>query len=132
MMRWIAGLGAALVLPACGDGSGSRAAQTDPASLAPGQAPAVRIISPDSGATRESGSKVTIHAVVEDAGAVIARVEFYDDNRLIGTKSDPPYIITSGRLKAGTHELCAVAVDFDGTPTASAPVTLFVVRGDDD
>ena len=97
-----------------------------------GQPPSVRIISPDSGATRSEGSKIAIKAAVTDPDAVIVRVDFYDDNRLIGSKSKPPYTITYERLKAGTHELCAVAVDVDGIPAASPPVTLFVVRGDGD
>jgi hypothetical protein len=94
--------------------------------------PSVRIISPESGATRSEGSKVTIKAVVADTDAVVVRVDFYDDNRLIGSRSKTPYTLTTERLKGGTHELCAVAIDSDGNPTASPPVTLFVVRGDGD
>ena len=124
------------MIPACGDGPGSHSApQTDsqnPAVAATGQPPVNRIVSPESGATRTEGSKIAIKAVATDPDGVIERVEFYDDNRLIGSKSDPPYTLSTGRLKAGTHVLCAVAVGFDGSTTASSPVTLFVVREDDD
>jgi hypothetical protein len=136
MIRWIAALGAALLLPACGDGPGGQsapeAAGQAPAAVGTGQPPSVRIISPESGAARSEGSKITIKAVVTDPDAVVVRVDFYDDNRLIGSRSKTPYTITYERLKAGTHELCAVAIDVDGNPTASPPVTLFVVRGDGD
>ena len=131
MMRWIAALGAALLIPACGDGPGS-SSSTEAGSQSTGQPPSIRIVSPESGATRREGSKITIEAVATDPNAAIARVDFYDDNRLIGSKAKPPYTITYGRLKAGTHELCAVAVDPNGIPFASPPVTLFVVRGDRD
>jgi chitinase len=132
MMRWMAGLVAVLVLPACGDGGGSHSG-TDVQGLDPsghpaaGQASNVRIISPDTGTSTTEGSNITIRAVA-DLNVAIARVDFYDDNRLIGSKSSPPYDISYKRLKTGTHELCAVAFDLAGNPTASPPVTLFVVH----
>ena len=132
MMRWVAGLAAVLVLPACGDGpgapSGTNAEGRDPT----GQPPSVRIISPDSGSSSPEGSTLTIRAVATDPDAVIERVEFYDDTRLIGSKSSPPYTISTRRLESGTHVLCAVAIDHDGIPVASPPVTLFVVQGKGD
>lgn len=130
MKRWIAGLAAALVLPACGDGGGSPSATgLDPSGHpAAGQPANVRIVSPETGTSASEGSSITIRAVV-DLNVAIARVDFYDDNRLIGSKSNPPYTISYRRLKSGTHELCAVAIAADGTPTASPPVTLFVVQG---
>ena len=132
MMRWLAGLAAVLLLPACGDGSGRPRDGRDPAGTPAGQVPSVRIISPESGASSTEGSTIPIEAVVIDPNGVVLRVDFYDDNRLIGSASSPPYIISYRRLRARTHLLCAVAVDFDGVPFASPPVTLFVVRGDGD
>src|SRR6185436_143858 len=140
MMRWFAGLAAALLLPACGsgNGSGTSAATTPdggdpaaaPAAPATGQAPSIRIIRPDSGASVPEGSTITLEAEVTNPTANVARVEFYDENQLIGSASSPPYTLSYGRLKAGSHRLCAVAVDSNGITTASAPVTLFVVQGD--
>src|SRR5262245_4297826 len=138
MNRWMAGLAAALLIPACGggNGSGSSTAATpdggDPAGAsAPpptGQAPSIRIIRPDSGSSVPEGSTITIEAEVANPTADVARVEFYDDNKLIGSASSPPYTLTTGPLKEGTHDLCAVAIDHQGATTASVPVTLFVVR----
>lgn len=140
MMRWVAGLVAILLLPACGGGSPSESeAGTQggkpsgaPADVSSGQVPSVRIIRPDSGSSSPEGSTITIEAAVTDPNAAIARVEFYDDNRLIGSKSSPPYIIHYGPLKAGTSLLCAAAIDVEGVPTASTPVTLFIVQGNSD
>jgi hypothetical protein len=133
MLRWIAGLVAVLVLPACGDGGGGRSGRgaegPDPAAPAGGgQRPSVRIISPESGSSSPEGSTIEIQALVTDPDGTIVRVEFYDDNRLIGSDESPPYTLSFGRLKPRTYVLCAVAIDADGNPIASAPVTLFVVR----
>lgn len=140
MMRWIAGLVAVLLLPACGDGPGTPLSTVgggkEPVGSSPGlstsQLPSVRIINPESGATSPEGSTITIEAVATNPNAAIARVEFYDDNRLIGSKSSPPYIISYELLRSGSHLLCAAAIDIDGVAVASAPVTLFVVQGNGD
>ena len=122
-----------LVLPACGDGPGTPAGtDVQAAGVATGQPLSVRIISPDSGSSSPEGSTLSIQAVVTDPDAVIERVEFYDDSRLIGSKSSPPYTLSTRRLEGGTHQLCAVAIDLAGSPVASAPVTLFVVREERD
>jgi hypothetical protein len=141
MMRWIAGLvAAALLLPACGNGSGTppspAADGKEPAgsspSLSPSQPPSVKIINPETGATSPEGSSITIEAVAINPNAAIARVEFYDDSRLIGSQSSPPYILSYGPLTSGSHRLCAAAIDIDGVPVASDPVTLFVIQGNGD
>jgi len=136
MIRWIAGLVAVLLLPACGDGggspSGANAEGRDPTAPSAGQPPSIRIVSPDSGSSSSEGSTITIRAVATDPDAAIVRVEFYDDARLIGSRSSPPYTISYRRLEAGTHQLCAVAIGIDGIPAASTPVTLFVVQGKGD
>jgi len=128
MMRWLAGRAAALLLPACGDGWRNRNAggSNGPGS---GQLPRIRISTPDTGASVPEHSKITIEAEVTDPNAVVARVDFYQDNRGIGSAGSPPYTL-SYALKKGAHQLCAVAVDFDGVPVASPPVTVFVVKGD--
>jgi hypothetical protein len=135
-IRWIAGVAAVLILPACGDGSGKPFADSqDPGSsgAGSGQLATIRIIRPDSGATASVGSSVTIEAEVTDPKASIDRVDFYDNTKKrIGSVSRPPYVLSYGRLKAGAHQLCAVGVDFEGTIVSSPPVTLFVVRGNGD
>jgi chitinase len=140
MMRWIAGLVAVLLLPACGDGPGTQLSTVgdgkEPVGSSPGpstsQLPSVRIINPESGASSPEGSTITIEAVATNPNAAIARVEFYDDNRLIGSKSSPPYLISYDLPRSGSHQLCAAAIDIDGVAVASAPVTLFVVQGNGD
>jgi len=133
-MRWIAGLAAALLLPACGGGGGSHNGH-DPVGTpddgGTSQPPSIRIISPASGATSPERSTIDIQAELSDPGAAVARVDYYEDNRRIGSASTPPYTLSYGPLKAGAQLLCAVAVDIDGNlVVASPPVTLFVLKGD--
>src|SRR5262245_51771990 len=135
MMRWIAGLAAVLILPACGDGTHSKGRNSagNPDDPGPVQAMSVRIVSPESGATAPERSTIIIEAAVSDPNASFARVDFYDDNRRIGSASSPPYTMTYGPLKGGTRLLCAVAVDFEGNLlVASPPVSVFVIKGDGD
>jgi hypothetical protein len=131
MMRWIAGLSAALLLPACGDGTAADVDGRNPAvptALGGGQPPIVRIVSPAPRATFQEGGTVTIQAVAADPNAVLARVNFYDGDQLIGGKSAPPFVIAYGGLTAGSHVLTAVAIDIEGITSVSPPVTIFVVR----
>jgi Bacterial Ig domain len=140
MMRWIAGLVAVLLLPACGDGPGTQLSTVgdgnEPVGNSPGlstgQPPSVIITNPETGASIPEGSTITVEAVATNPNAAIARVEFYEDNRLIGSKSTPPYRISYGPLRGGSHLLCAAAIDIHGIALASAPITLFVVQGNRD
>lgn len=131
----------AILLPACGGGSGKPFANDSTGGdsgggsagqAGGGQRPTVRIIRPDSGATASEGSSITIEAEVTDPNASLDRVDFYDNNRRVGSASSPPYVLSYGRLKSGTHQLCAVGVEFDGSTISSAPVTLSVVQGSGD
>lgn len=139
-IRWVAGLAAALLIPACGGGSGRPFAGNStggdsggaPSGAGNGQLVTIRLVSPASGSSASAGSTVTLQAEVSDPNSVVARVEFYDDHQRIGSDEDPPYTLSYKHLKAGTHQLCAVAVEFDGRTVASAPVTLFVVQGSGD
>jgi len=136
MKRWIAVLSAALLLPACGDGS---TADVDgrnpavPAALGSGQPPVIRLVSPGPRATFQEGGTATLQAVAADPNAVLARVNFYDGDQLIGGKSAPPFVVPYGGLTRGSHVLTAVAIDIEGITSVSLPVTIFVVqRGSED
>ena len=135
MLRWIVGLSAALLLPACGDGEGSADAEGKkpdqvPAALGSGQPPFIRIVSPAPRSTFQEGATATLQAVAADPNAILARVSFYDGDRLIGGKSAAPFLIAYGGLAPGTHILTSVAVDIEGITSVSPPVTIFVVRRD--
>lgn len=131
MLRWIAGLSAALLLPACGTGSSTDVDGRNPAvpaALGSGQPPFVRIVSPAPRATFQEGGTATLQAVAADPNAILARVNFYDGDRLIGGKSAAPFVVAYGGLAAGSHVLTAVAIDIEGISSVSPPVTIFVVQ----
>jgi hypothetical protein len=136
MLRWLASLSAALLLPACGDGSGS--ADVDgrnpapPPSLGTGQPPFVRIVSPGPRSSVPEGSTITVQAVAADPNSILARVDFYDGDRLVGGKLSAPFFVALGRLEPGSHVLTAVAIDIEGIATVSAPVTVFAVKEPDE
>ena len=130
MLRWAAGLSAILLLPACGSGSPDAEGRNPqvPPTLGSGQPPFVRIVSPGPRSSVPEGATITIQAVAGDPNAILAVVNFYDGDRLIGGKSSAPYLTRLGGLTAGAHVLTAVAVDIEGITTVSTPVTVFVVK----
>jgi len=129
-------MAAALLLPACGDGSSADVDGRNPAvptALGSGQPPYVRMVSPAPRATFQDGGTATLQAVATDPNAILARVNFYDGDQLIGGKSAPPFVVAYGGLTPGSHVLTAVAIDIEGITSVSPPVTIFVVqRGSED
>src|SRR5215831_3312850 len=101
MRRWIAGLAAAVLLPACGDGSKSQSASDvngppppdTTGALGTGQPPFVRIISPGPRTKCHEGATVLLQAVAVDPNSLITRVNFFDRDRLIGGKSTVPFTV---------------------------------------
>jgi len=124
-------MAAVLLLPACGDGSSADVDGRNPAvpaALGGGQPPIVRLVSPAPRATFQEGGTATLQALASDPNAVLARVNFYDGDQLIGGKSAPPFVVAYGGLTPGSHVLTAVAIDIEGITSVSPPVTIFVVR----
>jgi hypothetical protein len=134
--RILLAIGAAILIPACGGGGGSdgapAASQPSQTSLGDGQPPLVRIVSPGSGTTCHEGATVTLQAVAVDPDALIARVDFFDGSKPIGSKLAPPFNVSWSGVKAGAHIVTAVAFDVQGLSATSDPVTIFVVARDGD
>jgi hypothetical protein len=87
--------------------------------------PSVSIASPTTGATL-TGGRVTLAATASDDVAV-ARVEFYDGTRLLGSDTSAPYSVNWNLRKTtkGTHTIRARAVDTAGKASeASVVVTV--------
>jgi peptidoglycan/xylan/chitin deacetylase (PgdA/CDA1 family) len=90
------------------------------------QAPSVAITSPASGSPVKGNVKITASA--GDALSGVARVDFYANGVLIGSKSGSPYFIAwqTNKLSRGQYTLTAVAYDAAGNSATSAPVTVTV------
>jgi peptidoglycan/xylan/chitin deacetylase (PgdA/CDA1 family) len=88
--------------------------------------PSVALTSPIDG-SRVSGT-VSVTAVASDAGSGIARVAFYVDGILLGTKTGSPYRVQWNTRKTtkGEHVLYAVATDVAGNSQSTSAVRVIV------
>ena len=74
------------------------------------------------------GGVCTISAETSDFDGSVQRVEFYANDRLLGTASTPPYRLAGIKLPPGRHAIAARAVDDRGATTISDEVPLTVHR----
>jgi peptidoglycan/xylan/chitin deacetylase (PgdA/CDA1 family) len=92
-------------------------------------APQITLTSPVSGAT--VGGVVRLEATASDAVSGVARVDFYVDNKLLGTATSAPYRVNwntnNKQVPKGSHTIYAVAVDRAGNSRATTPITVTVV-----
>ena len=80
-----------------------------------GHVPSVKVTSPAQGDTLTVGSDSIISATVTDADNDIAKVEFFDGVKLLGTDTNAPYSFTvTGGFLFGEHEIRAQATDKSG------------------
>lgn len=84
----------------------------------------VTITSPAPAATFQSGSSVGVVAQASNAGGAVAKVEFYRNGVLSGSRTVAPYSATLSGVPDGMHILTAVAYDASGATVSSAPVTV--------
>ena len=89
--------------------------------------PAVQFSAPVPGALVAAGSPVTLVAAATDADGSVARVDFYDGDRLLGRATAAPFSLAWAGVPAGAHALTAVATDSDGFVVGTAPFPVFGV-----
>jgi peptidoglycan/xylan/chitin deacetylase (PgdA/CDA1 family) len=92
-------------------------------------APQITLASPVNGATVRG--VVRLEATASDTGSGVARVDFYVDNKLVGTATSAPYRVNwntnNKQVSRGSHTIYAVAVDRAGNSRATVPITVTVV-----
>jgi peptidoglycan/xylan/chitin deacetylase (PgdA/CDA1 family) len=93
-------------------------------------APQITVTSPVNGAT--VGGVVRLEATANDTVSGVTRVDFYVDNKLVGTATSAPYRINwntnnKQQVPKGSHTIYAVAVDRAGNSRATTPITVTVV-----
>ncbi|WP_405530420.1 cellulose binding domain-containing protein [Streptomyces canus] len=94
------------------------------------QPPITVLTSPAAGATYSRGDAVPLAATAAAAdGAIISKVEFYDDTTLLGTDTSAPYSLSASGLSVGSHSLLAKAYDSLGASAESTPVGITVASG---
>lgn len=92
----------------------------------PNQAPAIKIVSPSNNANFESGTDVDLMVQAEDKDGEIAKVEFFNGDRLLGTSDSEPYTFTWKNVSPGEYVITAKATDDKAASTVSGAVSLKV------
>jgi len=88
-------------------------------------APAIRITGPANGATFTAPAIAAVEVNATDSDGTVAKVEFFDGDRLLGTDTSAPFALTVD-WSLGTHTISAKATDDKGAQTTSAVVTMTV------
>lgn len=70
-------------------------------------APAIALTSPTNGATVVAGTTVTLSATVTSNGHTVTKVQFLDDNTLLGEDTTAPYSFNWSAPIPGSHQLSA-------------------------
>jgi hypothetical protein len=73
--------------------------------------PAVSITNPADGTTFSQGSNITFAATASEAGGTINKVEFFENNTLLGQVLTSPYSFTWNNVQAGDYTIIAKAQD---------------------
>lgn len=84
----------------------------------------VWISSPVMNADIERGADIILAAECRSKGAVITKVEFFDDNKIVGSVTKAPYEVTYHlTARKLNYKITARATDADGNSFMSSPVT---------
>ena len=88
--------------------------------------PSVALTAPASGSTFTLPVSISVSANASESGGAIAKVEFYANGNLIGSKTSAPFSIAWSNPSAGGYSLFAKATDNAGMVATSAfvPVTV--------
>ena len=94
--------------------------------LATNALPTIQITSPYNNALFDTTQSIIIQVTAADADGTIGKVEFYNEDTLLGTKLTSPYSFVVNNLKAGSYSITAKAYDNNGaiTTTPLVPVTV--------
>jgi len=94
--------------------------------VAANPAPTVAITTPVTDAVFTTPANITINANAADANGSVTKVDFFNNNVLLGSDEASPYSFTWNNAPAGVHTLIVKATDNEGVVTTSKPVILFV------
>jgi len=89
--------------------------------------PQVKIIDPTNNSTYKAPASLSIQVEASDPDGTIAKVEFYINDRFLGSDFDAPYA-RSITLSEGTYVLTAKAIDNLQAFTISSPVSITVSK----
>jgi hypothetical protein len=87
----------------------------------------VTLTSPEYQSVAAANSQLTLTAEVSLAAAAVDRVEFLDNDVVIGTAATPPYTVNPGGMTTGKRMLRARLIARDGRTAVSRPVKCLLV-----
>jgi glucose/arabinose dehydrogenase len=87
------------------------------------QLPVVTLTVPS---TAAAGTPVTLTALAADPDGTVAKVDFYEGGKLVGTSSTSPYSVSWTPSTSGARTIVAAAADDSGAVGSSAPSTVTV------
>lgn len=90
------------------------------------QPPVVNLTAPANNARFAPPASFTLNATASDPDDSISKVEFYQNNTLLGTSSTAPYSYQVQNLPVGIFTFTAKAYDSRGAVTISSPITVTV------
>jgi regulation of enolase protein 1 (concanavalin A-like superfamily) len=92
------------------------------------QPPSVSLTSPTNGASFTAPATVPITATASDSDGTVVRVDFYNGNTWIDSKTAPPFTTALTSLAAGTYTITAIAADDKGASTTSSAAVITVTN----
>lgn len=93
--------------------------------------PSVSLIQPTEGQVFTAGTNITLSATAADTDGNIQRVEFYQNNVLIGRDSTAPYTLSWTNVLANEYRLTAKAYDDSLATATSTAVNISVLAAND-
>lgn len=90
--------------------------------------PTVAITFPEDNSEVTVGKSFEIAAEATDLDGSVIKVDFYENEVLIGTSSSSPFFIEWTIGQTGEHLITAIATDNSGNTATSQPVTLFAIE----
>lgn len=92
----------------------------------PNDAPTVSLTSPTALTAFAAGTNVVLEATATDPDGQVVGVEFHADDQMLGTVTEPPYVMAWTNVPMGNPILSARAVDDLGAVGVSPPVSVAV------
>ena len=94
--------------------------------VAANAAPTIALTRPSPNSHYAAPATITLEAAAGDSDGAVARVDFYRDGTLIGSKATVPYVMTWQAVPSGDYVLTAKATDDGGAVSTSAAVMVNV------
>ena len=101
-------------------------ASVQAASSSANQAPQVVLTSPSQSLVLTAPAELPLAATASDSDGTIKRVDFYQGSSRIGSVSTAPYTFTWSRIRAGSYNVTARAIDNQGAVAVSQSLALRV------